>query len=141
MNNIQMLHEKDPKQVLIDQVGKVVNNLHVLNTQVLVAVYIRPEKTKGGIIIPDTAKEKPQRGRVLAVGPGPRDEDGEHIKMEIEVGDEVGGAAGVLFIGARLCGDGLHRRRRLLDRGRLLRGALRQRLGGRSDLSRTETTR
>ncbi|MBA2742569.1 MAG: co-chaperone GroES, partial [Actinobacteria bacterium] len=38
---------------------------------------------------PDTAKEKPQRGKVLAVGPGPRDEDGSFIKMDIEVDDEV----------------------------------------------------
>jgi len=39
--------------------------------------------------LPDTAKEKPQRGRVLAVGPGPRDEDGDYIKMDIADGDEV----------------------------------------------------
>ena len=39
--------------------------------------------------VPDTAKEKPQRGKILAVGPGPRDEDGEYIKMDVEVGDEV----------------------------------------------------
>ena len=45
--------------------------------------------TVSGIVLPDTAKEKPQRGRVLAVGPGPRDEDGNHITMEIAEGDEI----------------------------------------------------
>ena len=45
--------------------------------------------TASGIVLPDTAKEKPQRGRVLAVGPGPRDEDGEYIKMDVEEGDEI----------------------------------------------------
>jgi chaperonin GroES len=47
------------------------------------------ETTSSGIVLPDTAKEKPQRGRVLAVGPGPRDEDGNYIKMELEEGDEI----------------------------------------------------
>jgi chaperonin GroES len=47
------------------------------------------EKTKGGIIIPDTAQEKPQEGEVLAVGPGARDEDGERIDMDVKVGDRV----------------------------------------------------
>ena len=40
-------------------------------------------------MLPDTAKEKPQRGRVLAVGPGARDEDGEHIPMDVDEGDEI----------------------------------------------------
>ena len=40
-------------------------------------------------MLPDTAKEKPQRGKVLAVGPGPRDEDGEYVKMDVEEGDEI----------------------------------------------------
>lgn len=47
------------------------------------------EKTKSGIIIPDNAKEKPQQGEVLAVGPGARDEDGEYIPMDVKVGDKV----------------------------------------------------
>ncbi len=46
-------------------------------------------ETKSGIVLPDTAKEKPQRGRVLAVGPGPRDEDGEYIQMDVAEGDEI----------------------------------------------------
>jgi chaperonin GroES len=47
------------------------------------------EKTKGGIIIPDTAQEKPQEGEVIAVGPGARDEDGEYIKPDVSVGDRI----------------------------------------------------
>jgi chaperonin GroES len=47
------------------------------------------EKTTGGIIIPDTAKEKPQEGRVVAVGPGGRDESGKLIPMDVKVGDRV----------------------------------------------------
>ena len=47
------------------------------------------EKTKGGIIIPDTAKEKPQEGEVIAVGPGARDESGKLISLDIKAGDRV----------------------------------------------------
>ena len=47
------------------------------------------EKTSGGIIIPDTAKEKPQEGEVLAVGPGARDESGKLIALDVKVGDRV----------------------------------------------------
>ncbi len=47
------------------------------------------EKTAGGIIIPDTAKEKPIQGEVLAVGPGARDDSGKHIAMDVKVGDVV----------------------------------------------------
>ncbi|HUT96524.1 MAG TPA: co-chaperone GroES [Dehalococcoidales bacterium] len=47
------------------------------------------QKTKGGIILPDTAKEKPQEGKVLAVGPGRLTEDGKRIAMEVKVGDVV----------------------------------------------------
>jgi chaperonin GroES len=51
---------------------------------------INPEaKTKGGIIIPDTAREKPQQGEVVAVGPGGRDEAGKLIPIDIKVGDKV----------------------------------------------------
>jgi chaperonin GroES len=46
-------------------------------------------KTKGGIIIPDTAKEKPQEGEVIAVGPGAWDEDGKRIPMDVQVGERV----------------------------------------------------
>ncbi len=47
------------------------------------------EKTAGGIIIPDTAKEKPQRGKVVAVGPGRMNEDGKLLPMNVKIGDEV----------------------------------------------------
>jgi chaperonin GroES len=47
------------------------------------------EKTKGGLIIPDTAKEKPAQGKVIAVGPGKRDDDGKLIPCEVKVGDTV----------------------------------------------------
>ena len=47
------------------------------------------EKTKGGIIIPDTAKEKPQEGEVIAVGPGARDENGQIQALDVQVGDRI----------------------------------------------------
>ena len=47
------------------------------------------EKTKGGIIIPDTAKEKPQEGEVIAVGPGARDESGKVVALDVKAGDRV----------------------------------------------------
>ena len=63
--------------------------LKPLGDRVVVKPLEEEERTKGGIVLPDTAKEKPQRGRVLAVGPGPRDEDGEYIKMDLDDGDEI----------------------------------------------------
>ena len=47
------------------------------------------QKTAGGIIVPDTAKEKPQRGKVVALGPGRMNEEGKRIKMEVKVGDDI----------------------------------------------------
>ena len=64
-------------------------DLQPLGDRLIVEVIEEEEKTTSGIVLPDTAKEKPQRGRVLAVGPGPRDEDGEYIKMDVEEGDEI----------------------------------------------------
>jgi chaperonin GroES len=64
-------------------------NLQPLGDRLIVEVLEEEETTASGIVLPDTAKEKPQRGRVLAVGPGPRDEDGEYIKMDLESGDEI----------------------------------------------------
>ncbi|MFH0942455.1 MAG: co-chaperone GroES [Chloroflexota bacterium] len=49
----------------------------------------REQKTKGGIILPDTAKEKPQEGEVIAVGPGKLSDDGNRIAMDVKVGDRV----------------------------------------------------
>jgi chaperonin GroES len=64
-------------------------NLQPLGDRLIVEVLEEEELTSSGIVLPDTAKEKPQRGRVLAVGPGPRDEDGEYIKMDLENDDEI----------------------------------------------------
>ncbi|MEM8877900.1 MAG: co-chaperone GroES [Pseudomonadota bacterium] len=60
-----------------------------LHDRVVVKRIDEDEKTTGGIIIPDTAKEKPQQGEVVAVGPGGRDEDGERIPMDVKAGDIV----------------------------------------------------
>ena len=65
-------------------------NLQPLGDRLIVEVLEEEETTVSGIVLPDTAKEKPQRGRVLAVGPGPRKEDtGEHIPMDVAEGDEI----------------------------------------------------
>jgi chaperonin GroES len=64
-------------------------DLQPLGDRLIVEALDEEETTTSGIVLPDTAKEKPQRGRVLAVGPGPRDEDGNHIKMELDEGDEI----------------------------------------------------
>jgi chaperonin GroES len=64
-------------------------NLQPLGDRLIVEVLEEEEMTFSGIVLPDTAKEKPQRGKVLAVGPGPRDEDGKHIPMDVDEGDEV----------------------------------------------------
>ena len=60
-----------------------------LGDRVLVKRVEEESKTKGGIIIPDTAKEKPMQGEVLAVGPGVRDEKGELVKLDVQVGDRI----------------------------------------------------
>jgi len=60
-----------------------------LHDRVVVKRIASDEKTKGGLIIPDTAKEKPAEGEVIAVGPGARDEDGKRIKMDVEKGDRI----------------------------------------------------
>jgi chaperonin GroES len=64
-------------------------DLQPLGDRLIVEVLDEDEITVSGIVLPDTAKEKPQRGKVLAVGPGARDEDGDYIKMDVAVGDEI----------------------------------------------------
>jgi len=65
-------------------------DLKPLGDRLIVEVLDEEETTVSGIVLPDTAKEKPQRGRVLAVGPGVRNTDtGEHIPMDVEEGDEI----------------------------------------------------
>lgn len=63
--------------------------LKPLADRVVVKPIIEEEVTKGGIILPDTAKEKPQRGEVVAVGPGRLDEEGKRVPMEVSKGDKV----------------------------------------------------
>ena len=60
-----------------------------LHDRVVVRRVKEEEKTRGGIIIPDTAQEKPQEGEVIAVGPGARDEDGERIPLDVKTGDRI----------------------------------------------------
>jgi chaperonin GroES len=60
-----------------------------LHDRVVVKRIEGEEKTKGGIIIPDTAKEKPQEGEVIAVGPGARDESGKLVPLDLKSGDRV----------------------------------------------------
>jgi chaperonin GroES len=60
-----------------------------LHDRVLVKRLEGEEKTKGGIIIPDTAKEKPMEGKVVAVGPGVRGEDGKLIPLDVKKGDKI----------------------------------------------------
>ncbi len=60
-----------------------------LHDRVVVRRINSEEKTAGGIIIPDTAKEKPQQGEVIAVGPGARNEKGELVALDVSVGDTV----------------------------------------------------
>jgi chaperonin GroES len=60
-----------------------------LHDRVVVKRIEAEEKTKGGIIIPDTAKEKPQEGEVVAAGPGGRDESGKLIPLDLKVGDRI----------------------------------------------------
>ena len=64
-------------------------NFRPLHDRVVVRRITAEEKTAGGIIIPDTAKEKPQEGEVVAVGPGARDETGNLVALELKAGDRV----------------------------------------------------
>ena len=63
--------------------------LQPLGDRVVVQPSEEEEVSKGGIILPDTAKEKPQRGVIIAVGPGKLDEEGKRIPMEVKKGDKV----------------------------------------------------
>jgi chaperonin GroES len=65
------------------------NKLQPLADRLVVKPIQKEEMTKGGIFIPDTAKEKPQEGEVIAVGPGRMTDDGKRIAMDVKVGDRV----------------------------------------------------
>ncbi|MFZ5775133.1 MAG: co-chaperone GroES [Thermodesulfobacteriota bacterium] len=64
-------------------------NIRPLNDRILVKRLEEEEKTRGGIIIPDSAKEKPAEGKVVAVGNGRLNDKGERVKMELKAGDRV----------------------------------------------------
>ncbi|MFN2215766.1 MAG: co-chaperone GroES [Anaerolineales bacterium] len=64
-------------------------SLKPLGNRVVVEPIEQEEMTAGGIYVPETAKEKPQQGKVLSVGPGDRDENGKRIPMDVKVGDKV----------------------------------------------------
>jgi chaperonin GroES len=69
--------------------GSMAAKLQPLGDRVLVKPIEKEEKTKSGIYLPDTAKEKPQEGEIIAVGPGKYDETGKRIPMDLKVGDRV----------------------------------------------------
>lgn len=66
-----------------------VTKIKPLGDRVVIKPTPKEEVSKGGIVIPDTAKEKPQEGKIIAVGPGKLSEDGKRIAMEVKVGDKV----------------------------------------------------
>jgi chaperonin GroES len=69
--------------------AKALAKLQPLGDRVVIRPTEREKMTKGGIVLPDTAKEKPQEGEVVAVGPGKLSEEGNRIAMEVKVGDRV----------------------------------------------------
>lgn len=64
-------------------------SLRPLGDRVVVKPIEQDDVTAGGIMLPDTAKEKPQKGEILAVGPGSRNDAGERVEMDVKVGDTV----------------------------------------------------
>ena len=64
-------------------------DLQPLGDRLIVEVLEEEETTVSGIVLPDTAREKPQRGKILAVGPGSRNDTGELVPLEVAVGDEI----------------------------------------------------
>jgi chaperonin GroES len=75
--------------IFAENYGGLIMKVRPLGDRVLVKRIEEEEKTKGGIIIPDTAKEKPQEGRVMAVGSGKTLEDGKLVPLEVKTGDKV----------------------------------------------------
>jgi chaperonin GroES len=74
---------------MADTATAVASKLKPLGDRLVVRPAGREEMTKSGIVLPDTAKEKPQRGSVVAAGEGRRDDDGDRIPMDVSVGDGV----------------------------------------------------
>src|SRR5438876_8853589 len=77
------------QELSVRAVRRLCMNLKPLGDRLIGEVLEEEESTASGIVLPDTAKEKPQRGRVLAVGPGARDEHGKRIEMDVAEGEEV----------------------------------------------------
>jgi chaperonin GroES len=69
--------------------AKATSKVEPLGDRVVISPAKREEVSKGGIVLPDTAKEKPQEGEVVAVGPGKMSDDGKRIPMDLKVGDVV----------------------------------------------------
>lgn len=94
MSNIAMLHEKDPKDALMEQVGNL-SGVHIFNMKVLVAVYIRPEKTKGGLFLSEKSRDEDRFqskiGLILKKGPTAFvDEGGKWFSgLDVKEGDWV----------------------------------------------------
>jgi len=80
-----MIEKGKPKKEKDNMTGK----LHPLADRVVVKPVAKEEKTKSGIYIPDTAKERPQEGKIIAVGPGRLTDDGKRIATDLKVGDRV----------------------------------------------------
>src|SRR5271167_2353716 len=78
-----------PQPASKGQPGEKLMKFRPLHDRVVVRRIEGEDKTKGGIIIPDTAKEKPQEGEVIAVGPGARDESGKLVPLDVKAGDRV----------------------------------------------------
>src|SRR5215210_7433600 len=72
-----------------EEQGGSIMKFRPLHDRVVVRRIEAEEKTKGGIIIPDTAKEKPQEGEIIAVGPGARDESGKLVPIDLKAGDRI----------------------------------------------------
>src|SRR3546814_11530718 len=72
-----------------EQTGYIAMKFRPLHDRVVVEQLEENEKTAGGIIIPDTAKEKPMQGKILAAGPGARGEDGKLVALDVKKGDKV----------------------------------------------------
>jgi len=78
-----------PDAGIAGQPGAKLMKFRPLHDRIVIRRIEGEDKTKGGIIIPDTAKEKPQEGEVIAVGPGARDESGKLVPLDVKAGDRV----------------------------------------------------
>ena len=78
-----------PSALRADEEDMAKTKFRPLHDRVVVRRIDAEEKTKGGIIIPDSAKEKPQQGEIVAAGPGARDEAGKLVKLDVKAGDKV----------------------------------------------------